>query len=280
MSALWTVDMATTTIQSPRLTQQYQMTAMTSPPSPVNRVYAAIKLLADRLCPHGAVCFRLAVIFPGDFVSQFVPRGSASPGDLELENIFEDHEVSWLIIDEMFALELETYRRCFPCDCRTTTGASAPTSCETSPLCRLTVHSSPSSFKDLTHRWWTEREDNDTDIVDVHALAAAVYIHFKFHSARYPDPVPYQFPDPQQSVRPLADLLTAMAALLARRPPHNAPLLHSAWTIQEVVTEECRILLSVNYELGTHPSLQAAPLLVVSAAVSAVSAPAPFTGSS
>ena len=113
-SALWTVDMATTTVQTPRLTQQYQTTTMTSPPSPVNRIYVAIKLLADRLCPHGAVCFRLAVIFPGDFVSQFVPRGSASPGDLELENIFEDHEVSWLITDELIALELETLRRCFP----------------------------------------------------------------------------------------------------------------------------------------------------------------------
>ena len=51
---------------------------------------------------------------PGHFVRQFVPRGSASPGDLELENLFEDHGVSWLIIDEMFALELETYRRSFP----------------------------------------------------------------------------------------------------------------------------------------------------------------------
>ena len=49
------------------------------------------------------------MIFPGDFVSLFVPRGSASPGDLELENIFEDHGVSWLIIDDMSALELETW---------------------------------------------------------------------------------------------------------------------------------------------------------------------------
>ena len=35
----------------------------------------------------GAVCFRLAMIFPGDFVSQFVPRGFASPGDLELTTL-------------------------------------------------------------------------------------------------------------------------------------------------------------------------------------------------
>ena len=47
-------------------------------------------------------------------MSQYVPSGSASPGDLELDVIFEVHGVSWLIIDEMFALELATYRRCFP----------------------------------------------------------------------------------------------------------------------------------------------------------------------
>ena len=48
------------------------------------------------------------MIFPGDVVSQDVHRGSALPGDLELENIFEDHGLSWLTIDEMFALELAT----------------------------------------------------------------------------------------------------------------------------------------------------------------------------
>ena len=52
--------------------------------------------------------------FPGDLVRQFVPRASASPGGLELGNIFEEHGVSWQFKAEMFALELETYRRCFP----------------------------------------------------------------------------------------------------------------------------------------------------------------------
>ena len=37
----------------------------------------------------------------------------------------------------------------------------------------------------------------------------------------------------------------------ARRQSHDAPLLHPVWTIQEVVTEEYRILGSVNYD-GTH----------------------------
>ena len=64
----------------------HQMTTMTSPPSPVNR---------SHLCSHQAsklprsaltvqFCFLLAMIFPGDFVSQYVPRGSTSPFDLEL----------------------------------------------------------------------------------------------------------------------------------------------------------------------------------------------------
>ena len=37
----------------------------------------------------------------------------------------------------------------------------------------------------------------------------------------------------------------------ARRQPHSAPLLHSAWTVQQVITEECRILDSLHHELGT-----------------------------
>ena len=44
---------------------------------------------------------------------------------------------------------------------------------------------------------------------------------------------------------------TAIATLLAKRQLYNAPLLHSAWTVDEVITEACRILESVNYELGT-----------------------------
>ena len=55
-----------------------------------------------------------------------------------------------------------------------------------------------------------------------------------------------------QRARSLTDLLTAIAALLARRQPHNAPLLHSARTVHEVITDEYGILESVNYELGTY----------------------------
>ena len=63
------------------------------------------------------------------------------------------------------------------------TGASVLTSCATSPLqliCRLTVRSS------LSNCWIF-----DSQVV----LAAAAYICIKLHSARYPDPAPFQLPD-------------------------------------------------------------------------------------
>ena len=52
--------------------------------------------------------------FPAGVANEFVPRSHVSPFRLGLENILEDHGVSWKIIDEMLALEVETYRRCFP----------------------------------------------------------------------------------------------------------------------------------------------------------------------
>ena len=134
------------------------------------------------------------------------------------------------------------------------TGASALSFCgNLAAAANLPPHGALFSQQllDLTPRWWTERADTDIDINDIHSLAAAVYIHIKLHSERYPGPAPFQLPDPLQPARSLTDLLTAIAALLARRQPHNAPLLHSAWTVQEVITEECRILESVHYELGT-----------------------------
>ena len=158
--------MATTTMQTPRLTQQYQMTTI------------------DRLVlPHGAVCFRLAMILPGDFVSQFVSRSSASHGDLELENIFEDQGVSWLIIDEMFALELETKRRCFPAQLvlsalqRYNRHKCAHLLRDLAAAADLRPHRALFSQQLLTHRWWSEGDDNDIGKVGVLSLAAAAYIH-------------------------------------------------------------------------------------------------------
>ena len=189
------------------------------------------------------------MILPGDFVSQFVPRGSSSPGNLELVHIFEDHEVSWLIIDEMFALELETYRRCFPAQ-RVLSALPRYNRHKCAHLLRdlaatadLPPHSALFSQQllDMTHRWWSEGDDNDIIIVDVLPLAAAVYVHIELRSARYPGPDPS--PDPQQP-RPSPHFLPG-ASLTT---PHCCT---QRGQFREL-SEEYRILGSVNYELGTH----------------------------
>ena len=165
----------------------------------------------------------------------------------------------------MFALELETYRRCFPAQLALSAlqwyirRKCAHLQRDLVATADLPPHSALFSQRlwDVTHRWWTEREDNNIDSVDVHSLVAAVFDHIKLHSARYPDLVPHQFPDPQQPARPLADLLTAIAALLARRQHHNAPFLHPAWTIQHPGVSQPRAwhLHASSFDL----SLQTAP---------------------
>ena len=58
--------------------------------------------------------FWLAMAFPDDFANEFASRSPVLPFGLELENILEDHGVSWQTIDQMLALEVETYWRCIP----------------------------------------------------------------------------------------------------------------------------------------------------------------------
>ena len=147
---------------------------------------------------------------------------SASPGDLELENIFEDRGVSWLIIDELFALELETYRRCFPAQpvslhYRDATGASALTSCETSPLqptCRLTGHSSPSSF-------WTRLTNGGpkekTTTLTLSTSTPWQRQSFSISSCTQRD-IQIRFQTNSQT----------LSNLLAHRPTCSQPLLHSS----------------------------------------------------
>ena len=57
------------------------------------------------------------------------------------------------------------------------------------------------------------------------------------------NPAPAQ--GPQQTDRPLADLLTAIARILARRQPDSPPSLHTGFT------EEHRVLEVLGYELAT-----------------------------
>ena len=243
-------------MQTPRLRQPYQMTTMTSLPSPVNHSnlcsHQASKLPGSAPC--GVDCSHSEMICPGDFVAQCVPRGSTSPGGVELENIFEDHGVSWPIIDEMFVLGLETYRRCLLLSQLVLSALQRINRRECAHLRDLAASADlpPNSALFSRQLFPTQLAGGPKEKITTLTLATSTpwqpqsYIHCKLRSARYPDRVPCQFPDPQQPARPLAGLLTATAALLARRQRHSAPLLHSAWTIWEVLTEEYRILGSVN----------------------------------
>ena len=137
--------------------------------------------------------------------------------------LFEDRGVSWLAIDEMFALEWAPYRRCFPAPPilsalqRYNRRKCAHLLRDLAATADLPPRSAFFSLQllDLAHRW-SEREDNEIHIFDVLPLTAAVYIQIKLDSALAPDPDP--FPDPQQPARPLADLLTAIARLQAPAP--------------------------------------------------------------
>ena len=85
----------------------------------------------------------------------------------------------------------------------------------------------------------------------------------------------FQLPDPRQPARSLADLRTTLAAILGRRQPHNVPPLHTAQAVHEGVTEEYRILESVNCEFVTYTpaycvSLRVSLLLECSASSAAL----------
>ena len=60
---------------------------MTSPPSPVNRSnLCSHQAFSCPLLPHGRVSFRLVMVFPGDFESQFASRVPPSPVTLMLSS--------------------------------------------------------------------------------------------------------------------------------------------------------------------------------------------------
>ena len=91
-------------------------------------------------------------------------------------------EVFWLTIDELFALELVIYRRCFLAQ-PILSALQRYSRLKCAHLLRdlvasadLPPHSAPYSLQlqDLAHRW-SEREDIDIHIFDVLLLAATVY---------------------------------------------------------------------------------------------------------
>ena len=113
------------------------------------------------------------------------------------------------------------------------------------PRCR---RRSPAPHCRFPVNFWTllirglQRVDNDIHVFDILPLAAAV--------CRLIETDPGWASEPRYP-RPLPELLAAIAGLLARRQPHNAPKLRTAWTIQQVTRAEFHILEVLNYELGT-----------------------------
>ena len=93
---------------------------------------------------------------------------------------------------------------------------------------------------DLAHTW-SDRGNNDIDLSDILALAAAVYMFIKLDLSL-----------PQQLYpRAHPELLSAVAELLTWHQPHDAPVLHTARTVQQVTRAEFHILEALRFKLAT-----------------------------
>ena len=98
-SSLLTVDLGTRTPQTQRLTaipdDDDDIASLSSPPS-ASLQPSSLQSRAPALA--GQLASALLMF----------------PGALDLDALFEDHGMSWLVIEDVFALEWATYRRCFP----------------------------------------------------------------------------------------------------------------------------------------------------------------------
>ena len=132
-------------------------------------------------------------------------------GDLELDPLFEDHGVSWLVIQDMFALKWATYRRCFL--------AGPP----------------------LSARQRFNRQECAHLLQNLVAAGALPHrsAHFSlrglgFHST------PARWPNCQRQSQDSSPDASS----------HSAPTLHTGWTILRIVAEEYRFLEVLHYELA------------------------------
>ena len=143
---------------------------------------------------------------------------------------------------------METHRRCFPAQPalsalqRFSRRKCAFLLCDLTATVDLLPHGALFSQQllDLTHRWWTEREDRDIDINGVHPSQP----HSTLTSSCIPDPAPFQLPDHRQPALSLTDFITAIAASqrsIAAFSLDGPRSYHG----------RNRILESVNCELGT-----------------------------
>ena len=176
--------------------------------------------------------------------------------NLHLENSFEDNGVAGEQVVDFLALG-DVFQRCLSAQ----SGPTAPQRSNRGKCAHFLRDLAATAnlpfdcplfvlrLLDLTRRWWSGTEGPDIEEGDAYPLAAAASICIELHSASFPDPAPFQLPDPRQPARSLTDLLTALAAILGRRQPRNVPPLHTAQAVHEVVAEEYRE--SVNCELAT-----------------------------
>ena len=93
-----------------------------------------------------------------------------------------------------------------------------------STFSRSTPAELPFTSWTLAHTW-SDKGDNDIDLSDILALVADVYMFIKLDPA---------WPQQPRFFRALPELITAVAELLTKHQPHNAPALHSARTVQQV----------------------------------------------
>ena len=131
----------------------------------------------------GRGCFRPAMAFPRNEQDAQL-RSPASSDNLHFGNIFEENGASGQHVNDMLTLERDVFQRCL-------SAQTAPTALQRfnrrksvlllqdlAATADLPPHSVLFSQQllDLTHRCWSEAEDPDIDVNDVHSLAAATCI--------------------------------------------------------------------------------------------------------
>ena len=137
----------------------------------------------------------------GEVVADTAPQVSTTSSTIfHLENSFEHNLVAGEQLLDLLAVEDDVFQRCLTAqpdptalqrsnrDKRAHLLRGLDAAADLPPRCPLFAL----QLLDLTHRWWSESEGSDIEEGNVHFLAAAAYIGIKLHSARYPDPAPFQ----------------------------------------------------------------------------------------
>ena len=232
--SLLSVELETTITQTQRLTQPYQTTMTTSPPS-AGQSTASLQPSSFQLFPPPGAGLR-------SFFLMF-------PGDQQLDALFEDHGVLVLSLRTFLHLSGQSVGGAFQRNLlfRQTggsTGENGPTCCKTSsppPLSRPAVHTFLFSSWILLTGSLKGKTTTFTSSTSS-PLAAAAYIFTRMGPARAQVP---------RHARPLADLPATIERVLARRPDPERTVVAHRVDKSANYSEEYRILEVRNYELTT-----------------------------